>query len=170
MLISHFFHVAIKTADLDTTVDFYTRVLGLVLHRRPAFDFQGAWLAPTVAGADAIFHVYAGDAARSTEGHFEQGTAAVDHLSLHSHGYAELRQRFVDLALPYRQNIVPGLPIWQLFVYDPNGILLELTFHAEGEDMPAPVIDHELQYRPRDHFFDASAYRQFGTVKEGAAS
>lgn len=163
MLVSHLFHVAIKTADLDATVDFYNRVLGLVTYRRPSFDFQGAWLAPAVAGSDAILHVYAGDAARSAAGDFEIGTAAVDHVSLCAHGYDDMRRRLRQLDLPHRQNVVPNLPFWQLFVYDPNGVLIELTYHAAAEGTPQPRFEPHEQYRPRENFFNAAAYRQFGT-------
>lgn len=162
MLVSHLFHVAIKTADLDATVDFYTRALGLVTYRRPSFDFQGAWLAPAVAGSEAILHVYAGDAARSAAGDFETGTAAVDHVSLCAHGYEDMRGRLQQLALPHRQNVVPDLPLWQLFVYDPNGVLIELTYHAGAEGTPEPRFEAQEQYRPREDFFDPAAYRQFG--------
>jgi catechol 2,3-dioxygenase-like lactoylglutathione lyase family enzyme len=164
MLVSRIFHVAIKTADLEATIAFYTRVMGLVVYRRPDFDFQGAWLAPAVAGAEAILHVYAGDAARGADGRFESGTAAIDHVSLNAQGFAEQRDRFLRLGLPYRENVVPGLPFWQLFVYDPNGVMLELTYHAEAEGGVPPSIPAELQYRPREVFFSPVAYRQFSST------
>lgn len=161
MLVSQLFHVAIKTADLDATVNFYNQVVGLITCRRPSFDFQGAWLAPAVAGADAILHVYAGDAARSPSGEFEVGTAAIDHVSFNAQGYQEMRARLLSLSLPYRENVVPGLPLWQLFVYDPNGVMLELTYHASAEKCDTPKIDPALQYRPRENFFAPHAYHQF---------
>lgn len=162
MLVSQLFHVAIKTADLPATLDFYGRVLGLVACRRPSFDFQGAWLAPAVAGADAIVHVYAGDAALDAEGSYRIGSAAIDHVSLNAQGYGAMRERLQSHALPYRENVVPDLPLWQLFVYDPNGVLLELTYHAAAEDCPPPRIPEARQYRTRENFFDPHAYRAFG--------
>ncbi|MFN4147632.1 MAG: VOC family protein, partial [Runella sp.] len=36
-------HVALHVADVELSVEFYTRVLGLELLTRPAFDFPGAW-------------------------------------------------------------------------------------------------------------------------------
>jgi catechol 2,3-dioxygenase-like lactoylglutathione lyase family enzyme len=168
MLVSQIFHVAIKTADLQATIAFYTRVLGLVLHRRPAFDFQGAWLAPAVAGAEAILHIYAGDAARAADDSFEKGTAAIDHVSLNAQGYFETREQVRKLGLPYRENVVPGLPFWQLFVYDPNGVMLELTYHAAAEGGQPPDIAPPLQYRPREVFFVPEAYAQFQAAREEA--
>ena len=67
---------------------------------------------------------------------------------------------------PY-ENVVPGLPFWQLFVYDPNGVMLELTYHADAEGGDPPEIPAALQYRPREVFFECQAYRQFtATGKE----
>lgn len=166
MLVSHLFHVAIKTSDLDATIQFYSKVLGLVTCRRPSFDFQGAWLAPAVAGADALFHIYAGDAAQSPAGTFECGSGAIDHVSLNAHGYLDMRERFRSLMLPYRENVVPGMPLWQLFVYDTNGVMLELTYHAAAEACDTPSISPAQQYRPRENFFDASKYAQFRTKGE----
>lgn len=164
MLVSQLFHVAIKTTDLPATLDFYDRVIGLVACRRPSFDFQGAWLAPAVAGADAILHVYAGDAALDADGGYRTGSAAIDHVSLNAQGYQAMRQRLEAFALPYRENVVPDLPLWQLFAYDPNGVLLELTYHAAAEDAEPPRIPAARQYRTRENFFDPGAYRRFGAT------
>ena len=164
MPVSQLFHVAIKTTDLDATLDFYEQVLGLVISRRPAFGFEGAWLAPAVAGADAIVHVYAGDAALDADGGYRHGSAAVDHVSLNAQGYAQMRGHFEALGLPYRENVVPGLPFWQLFVYDPNGVLLELTYHAAAEGGVPPDIPGSRQYRTRENFFAPAAYSGFGTA------
>ena len=50
------------------------------------------------------------------------------------------RARSSSFGLHWRENLVPATPLWQLFVYDPNGVQLELTFHAAAESEPAPVI------------------------------
>ncbi len=75
MLISGLFHVAIRTADLDKTVSFYTQVLGLKEVPRPEnLSFPGAWLAAPDAMGQVIVHVYAGSA---------HGPAAItDHVPL----------------------------------------------------------------------------------------
>ena len=46
MLFGKLFHTAIKTADLEATVRFYTEVLGMVVADRPPIGFPGAWLKP----------------------------------------------------------------------------------------------------------------------------
>jgi catechol 2,3-dioxygenase-like lactoylglutathione lyase family enzyme len=137
------FHLAIKTADLDATVKFYTEVLGLVLAHRPDFKFPGAWLA--VKDGPAIIHVYAGGAAL-VDGKVPYGTGAVDHLSLMVQGWDECLARVTATGADWRAQIVPGTNLWQLFVCDPSGLVLELTFDGDKEDRPRPEIAAERKY------------------------
>lgn len=162
MLTGNLFHVAIRTHDLDATVGFYTRVLGLVLDARPPFAFPGAWLKPSVSGATAWLHVYAGDAALEMDGSRQVGTGVVDHVSILAHGINDYRKKFIEFGLPWRENIVPKMPLSQLFVYDPNGIMLELTFHLDEEPEPHGLISSALQYQPKERWFSAANYIGLG--------
>jgi catechol 2,3-dioxygenase-like lactoylglutathione lyase family enzyme len=161
MLFGQLFHTAIRTADLDATVRFYTEALGMIVAERPPIGFPGAWLKPAQAGADAIVHIYAGDAAREADGSVRTGTGAIDHISVVCQGYDEFRARFEKLGLPYRENLVPATPLWQLFIHDPNGIQLELTFHAAAEPQAEPKIPPARLYKARERWFDPAPYLQF---------
>ena len=161
MLLGPLFHTAIRSADLDATVRFYTEVLGMLLADRPPIGFPGAWLKPAQAGADATFHIYAGDAAREADGSVQTGSGAIDHVSVLCQGYDDFRTRFETFGLPYRENLVPATPLWQLFIYDPNGIQLELTFHAGAESRATPQIPAARLYKARERWFDPTPYRQF---------
>ena len=163
MLFGKLFHTAIKTADLDATVRFYTEVLGMVLADRPPIGFPGAWLKPAQAGADAIIHLYAGDAAKETDGSVQTGSGAIDHVSVVCQGYSSFKAQFEKYGLSYRENIVPATPLWQLFVFDPNGIQLELTFHSAAEREPVPLISPQRLYSARERWFEPALYRQFST-------
>lgn len=155
------FHVAIRTADLEATRAFWTQVVGMVEAERPPLPFPGLWLRPPVAGAPAVIHVYAGEAAAGSEGAVPSGGAAVDHVSLTIAGFSAMRERVAALGLDWREQCSPGRPC-QLFVFDPSGILLELTADPAAEHAP-PVPTPGKQYRAghRD-WFDPRAYRQFG--------
>ena len=80
-----------------------------------------------------MIHLYAGDAALDPDGSLQKGTGAIDHVSVVCQGYSEFRERFRRFGLEWRENLVPTTPLWQLFVYDPNGVQLELTFHSAAE-------------------------------------
>jgi catechol 2,3-dioxygenase-like lactoylglutathione lyase family enzyme len=161
MLFGKLFHTAIKTANLDATVRFYTEVLGMVLADRPPIGFPGAWLKPAQADSDAIIHLYAGDAAKEADGTVVTGSAAIDHVSVVCQGYSSFKTQFARYGLAYRENLVPATPLWQLFIYDPNGVQLELTFHAAAEREPAPVIPAERRYSARERWFQPELYQQF---------
>ncbi len=138
MSILDLFHVAIKTNDLEATVRFYTEVLGLRPVSRPDFGYPGAWLA-TPAGA-AIIHIYAGGAALGAEGKAPYGTAAIDHVSITASGFHDFIETFKRHGLDWREFNVRGAGLWQLFVYDPSGVQLEITFFADKEAGPEPDV------------------------------
>jgi catechol 2,3-dioxygenase-like lactoylglutathione lyase family enzyme len=163
MLLGQLFHVAIRTADLDASVRFYTEVLGMIVADRPPIGFPGAWIKSPQPGVDASIHLYAGDAAKEADGAVRTGSGAVDHLSVVCQGYSQFKARFEAFDLPYRENLVPATPLWQLFIYDPNGVQLELTFHAAAECESPPVIAPERRYTARERWFQQAAYQQFAT-------
>ena len=152
------FHVAIKTANLEATRRFYIGVLGLVDAHRPDFGYPGAWLACPHPGGGAIIHIYAGGPALGQEGRAPYGSAAIDHLSLSCSGFAAYRERFIAHGLDWREFLVPGTTLWQLFVYDPSGVQLELTFEGSNEAGAPPDMSDARRYIAGAGFFDAAAY------------
>ncbi len=100
-------HYTIRCASLERTRDFYRDVLRLGVGDRPNFPFKGYWL---YLGGVPIMHLV--DAAESEvrDGpHAKGGTADLDHIA-------------------FRENEVPGARIRQIFVPDPDGVLIELNF------------------------------------------
>lgn len=160
-VVTGLFHVAIKTANLEATRKFWCEIIGLTEMPRPDFGYPGAWLAVPLPGGLGIVHVYAGGPAMGPEGTAPTGTGAIDHVSLTAVGYHAYTDRFRDAGLPWREFLVPGTTLWQLFVYDPSGVQLELTFDAAVEGGPTPAIPEARLYRAGQSFFDATAYDHF---------
>lgn len=152
------FHVAVKTNDLDATVAFYTRIIGLVEVKRPEFGYPGAWLGVKLPGGPAIIHIYAGGPALGPEGRAPAGTAAIDHVSLSCRGYHAFIARFRAAGLDWREFLVPGTALWQLFVHDPSGLQLELTFDGSTEAGPPPDMSDARRYVAGATFFDPATY------------
>ena len=144
MQITSLFHVAIKTPDLDATVKFYTEVLGMELAPRPDFGFPGAWLAQP--NGPPIIHIYAGSAAVGADGKVASGTGVVDHVSLTVTGWDDCLGRIQKGGYDWRASLVPGMTLWQIFVHDPSGVMLELTFNGAVEQRPTPEIPADRQY------------------------
>jgi catechol 2,3-dioxygenase-like lactoylglutathione lyase family enzyme len=155
------FHVAIKTGNLAATNRFYKTILGLVEHKRPDFGYPGAWLGSALPGAPAIIHIYAGGPALGPSGQAPSGSAAIDHVSLAATGYHAARARIAAAGLDWREFLVPGTTLWQIFVYDPSGVQLELTFDGAFEEGPPPDMRPGRAYVAGANFFDAAAYEKF---------
>jgi len=84
--------------------------------------------------------------------------AAIDHISLSCSGYRDYAARFARAGLPYREFVVPGTTLWQLFVYDPSGVQLELTFEGRVEGSELPDMSPGRAYVAGADFFDPAAY------------
>lgn len=116
----------IRPADLQRSIDFYVRVLGLHVGERPAFDFPGAWLwndtAPVVHLVGGVPHdVTAASKVDATDG-------LLHHIAFSCTDLDAMRARLVGLGITFREAVVPtGFQI-QLFVIDPDGVQLELNF------------------------------------------
>ncbi len=162
MVINGLFHVAIKTNDLEATCAFYCSVLGLRQVHRPDFGYPGAWIACPMPGGQAIMHIYAGGPALGAEGKAALGSGAIDHVSLSCSGYHEFRERFARHGLDYREFLVPGTTLWQLFVYDPSGVQLELTFEGAAESGPPPDMSPGRAYVAGSSFFVPDQYPKLG--------
>jgi catechol 2,3-dioxygenase-like lactoylglutathione lyase family enzyme len=151
-------HVAIKTNDLAATIAFYTKVIGLVSVSRPDFGYPGAWLAPPGPGGHAIVHIYAGGPALGSQGTTALGSGAIDHVTLNCRNYHGFIDRFRSAGLPWREFLVPGTTTWQLFVFDPSGVQLELSFDGSTETGPPPDLSPGRGYIAGVNFFDPATY------------
>jgi len=64
-------------------------------------------------------------------------------------GTKGFRRRFMKFKLPVGGNLsFPNTSLWQLFVYDPSGVQIELTFDADMEPEPHGQIAPEQAYTP----------------------
>ncbi len=121
-MISGLDHVNIETLDLESSVQFYTRVLGLEDGWRPSFDVPGAWL---YVGDQPIVHLVVRDSIN------DGPTGAIHHVALKASDLEATLQRLADAGVDYKKTVVPDLSVTQLFVTDPNGVMLELNFYAD---------------------------------------
>ena len=152
-------HLAIRTADLEKTLKFYTEVMGFVEVPRPSgLTFPGAWLALPGHESSAILHFYAGSAATDPEGnipaHNDDGVA--DHLALSASGFVDFRDRFTEHGIAWRAQHLKGSSNWQMFVHDPNGLKIELAFNQDHEQGLPVDIPEANRYRAAERFFVAS--------------
>jgi catechol 2,3-dioxygenase-like lactoylglutathione lyase family enzyme len=152
------FHVLIKTNDLPLTLRFYKDVIGLREAVRPAMGNPGAWLACSSPVGEQIIHVWAGGAGMGPTGISPYGAGTIDHVSLTAIGEEAYRARFRKFGLPWREFVIPNTTLSQLFVFDPSGVQIELTFDSANEGGPHGPIPPENAYTPGEYFFDQATY------------
>jgi catechol 2,3-dioxygenase-like lactoylglutathione lyase family enzyme len=117
-------HWNVYCKDLEATVRFYERYVGLKNGERPPFNFPGAWL---YAGDKPILHLV------SETGRKHHGSGAIDHVALNC---ADIRGTIDQLkkdSMPFEVRKVPARPLQQVFVHDPDGVLIELNFWNEAD-------------------------------------
>lgn len=120
----HHFTLRCDAGDLDGLRDFYCRALGLVPGARPDLRFAGYWL---YASAQPVVHLYASGRAPSPE------AVALDHVAFKATGLIATRSRLDSEGISYTEAPVPGWTLHQLFIRDPLGLKLELTFDLAEE-------------------------------------
>jgi catechol 2,3-dioxygenase-like lactoylglutathione lyase family enzyme len=122
-------HVNIITADLDGTARFYEEILGLQRRNAPPPLTAGnaQWMHDDAGRA--IVHINSLDCPRLFERDVRPGpTGALHHVAFNCTGYEEMIARLSGCGLEHEVNIVAAVDLRQLFVMDPNGVLLELNF------------------------------------------
>jgi catechol 2,3-dioxygenase-like lactoylglutathione lyase family enzyme len=129
-------HVTIRCGQLRRTRDFYVELMGLTEGERPAFPFRGYWL--YLGGIPVVHLVEASDTAGAwgreeaplpaAEDGPENGTGAFDHIAFHGDDFEGMRAKVKDAGLVFKERVVPGGRLKQLFVPDPEGVLVEINF------------------------------------------
>ena len=136
MPLAHIEHYLIAADDMEATKSWYCSVLGMNEGWHPEFNFPVYWL--YLDGKDVV-HIsqsaknatenqktYLGRGSQNTGA----GTGAIDHIAFRATGLnatmAHLKQHNID----FKERRANGQALYQLFMFDPNGIKVELNFDA----------------------------------------
>ena len=125
-------HVNIITTDVDGSARFYQNLLGLEPRDGPPpLTHQNArWMYDS--DGRAIVHINSMDCPRHYDRDIRPGpTGALHHVALRCKGYEEVLKRLEGARLEHRLNDVTAIALRQIFVLDPNGVLLELNFFRD---------------------------------------
>ena len=121
-------HYTIRPADLERTKEFYVDVLGLEVGYRPPLAFPGYWL---YCGGQPTVHLIG---PREQESHMarERGpTGLLDHIAFTCTGLAEMRERLKRQGVEHEERVIPRDRQTQIFLYDPDGVAVELNYPPE---------------------------------------
>ncbi len=134
-------HFSIRTTDLESTREFYEAALGVTVGPRPNFPFPGLWLYNGSHDdmSNAMVHVigidpndpeglkqYLGDRDVASL----KGSGAVDHIAMFATGLKQKLALLSKLGIAVRERTVPSIGLHQLFLDDPNGVVIELNYPA----------------------------------------
>jgi catechol 2,3-dioxygenase-like lactoylglutathione lyase family enzyme len=131
-------HFNIRTRKLTETVRFYESVLGLEKGPRPNFAFPGAWM---YSEGKAVVHLVDISATNEPQ---KPDSGVVHHVAFASTGFDGMADRLKSRGMPFEARQVPGGELWQIFVNDPNGVMIELNYEAakeQAEAAPAERMD-----------------------------
>jgi catechol 2,3-dioxygenase-like lactoylglutathione lyase family enzyme len=127
-------HYLVLSDDIDRTRDFYRDVLGMREGFRPKLDFAGYWLyvgdVPSIhIGEWKSYAVWTKEAGIpiSTRA---ASTGAVDHIAFNASGFDEMRARLLARGIAMNENLLDEIGLRQIFIYDPNGVPIELNFRS----------------------------------------
>jgi catechol 2,3-dioxygenase-like lactoylglutathione lyase family enzyme len=133
MSITQMQHYMVLSKDLEKTRAFYCDVLGLRTGPRPPFDFEGLWI---YVGDVAAVHVATQSSyentGRAAAVEARHGSGSVDHIAFAANNYDELIASFRKHGVQYRATQVPDSDLRQLFVFDPDGIQIEINIRANS--------------------------------------
>jgi len=125
----HHFTIRCTPDELPPLVDFYTRVMRLEIGARPDAPAPGVWL---YAGGQPIVHLYA-YLDRPDGAPQAPVTGPLDHISFRARDLDGTRAHLRSLGIDFAEAPIPGWPIHQLFLHDPNGVKIELTFFLDED-------------------------------------
>lgn len=131
-------HYFVRANDLEQTKDFYCDVLGFEVMPRPDFPFPGYWL-----GVNGKIQVHMGphgipDAERyylgTTPRSGTDSAGVVDHIAFLATDPAAFHRRFAQFGIKPRNRYFPEFKLYQSFIADPNGLMIELNFHGIAQE------------------------------------
>ena len=123
-------HINVETNRPEDTIRFYEDVLGFVNspERRPALAPPGTWL---FLDDDPVVHV-------NFVVHDSPGNSGtINHVAFEGSGYTMICSQLDDLGISYRTVESPRFHLQQIYVKDPNGLMIEINIRGEIGDAPA---------------------------------
>jgi catechol 2,3-dioxygenase-like lactoylglutathione lyase family enzyme len=154
-------HLALNTDDMKSTIDFYTRVLGMPLvhalrvppgvgtgagnRGNPPYENLRHYFFD--AGGDALVAFF--ELPRGAEPPANRNAvAAMQHCSfaVTQTRFQELHQRLLDAGVAVIGPIPVGARTWSIYFFDPNGIRLEYSWQEDDGEDPR-VVERWTQTR-----------------------
>jgi catechol 2,3-dioxygenase-like lactoylglutathione lyase family enzyme len=122
-------HYNVRTRKFPETLSFYQDILGLESGARPNFKFPGAWM---YSEGRAVVHLVD---ISSTDEPQKPDSGVVHHVAFVSTGFKDMEKHLADKKVQFHTMAVPGNELWQIFITDPNGVVIELNYETAKEGL-----------------------------------
>jgi catechol 2,3-dioxygenase-like lactoylglutathione lyase family enzyme len=142
----HHIAIKVKPGTLKHAERFYADVLGMTHAPRPQLGFPGAWMKIN----ETMIHLVEEEFPPELDPWYRrpEATSAIDHVAIVAHHFDEMKRRVVAAGLDWRQTHLPDAGLWQLFVLDPSGVIIELNFPIAEEPAGSVGPDATRRYPP----------------------
>jgi catechol 2,3-dioxygenase-like lactoylglutathione lyase family enzyme len=150
MPLHHLEHFLIQTENLDATRDWYVRVLGMKEGWHPDFKFPVVWL---YLGDTDVVHLTVGGknvsanrkAYLGQQSDAVQGSGVVDHVAFRCTGLKDMMVHLKNNNAAFHKRQVDDQGLFQLFLFDPNGVKIELNYaNTEAKDVTPDLMASAL--------------------------
>jgi len=150
MGLQHLQHFLIQTTDLAATARWYVDVLGMREGPHPDFKFPVVWL---YLGDNDVLHLTEGGAAVSEnrlqylgqQSEASQGTGVVDHVAFRATDLQAMLEKLCAKGIDFTTRQVSEHGLFQIFVFDPNGVKIELNYeNSESENVTPELLASAL--------------------------
>lgn len=136
MPLAHLEHFLVAADDMEKTRDWYRAVLGMEEGWHPDFGFPVYWM--YLNGTDVVHITQSARRASENQktylGRTSQdtgsGTGAVDHIAFRATGLSDMVAHLQTRGVQFTERRASNQALYQLFLFDPNGIKIELNFDA----------------------------------------
>ena len=133
MPISHMEHFLLQTEDIEATKNWYVKILGFRVGPAPDFKFPVYWL---YLGDRDVLHITTGGKSVSEnrkkyvgqQSEASAGTGVIDHVGFRTTGLHEMIEHLTKNKIEFSERQVNDQGLYQLFLFDPNGVKIELNF------------------------------------------
>jgi len=130
-------HYLLRANDIEATKDFYVKVLGFEVMPRPEFPFPGYWLGiggkiqvhVALHGVEQADLYYIGSPRNAATDH----AGVIDHIAFVADDPRAMAMHLKKIGVPFRPRYLPESQLYQLFVKDPNGLMIELNFFGVSD-------------------------------------
>jgi catechol 2,3-dioxygenase-like lactoylglutathione lyase family enzyme len=150
MPLSFMEHFLLQCVDIEATKDWYVNVLGMKVGPAPDFKFPVYWL---YVGDRDVLHITQGGAQVSEnrkryvgqESQATEGSGVIDHVAFRATDLEGMIAHLKGNGIAFKERQVNDQGLYQLFLFDPNGVKVELNFHAaEAKGRKAEVMASAL--------------------------